>query len=137
MPQGAPSGTYIVKYRICQVSDMTNCKEAIVTIVVANDTPLKVFNAISGNGDNLNDGFIIEGIEAYPKNTLKIFNRWGVLVYEKEGYSNSDPFKGYANGKAIIAKDTKLPQGTYYYILEYVDGNNHSQQKSGWLYLKE
>ena len=137
VPQGAPSGTYIVKYRICQVSDMTNCKEAIVTIVVANDTPLKVFNAISGNGDNLNDGFIIEGIEAYPKNTLKIFNRWGVLVYEKEGYSNSDPFKGYANGKAIIAKDTKLPQGTYYYILEYVDGNNHSQQKSGWLYLKE
>ena len=137
VPQGAPSGTYIVKYRICQVSDMTNCKEAIVTIVVANDTPLKIFNAISGNGDNLNDGFIIEGIEAYPKNTLKIFNRWGVLVYEKEGYSNSDPFKGYANGKAIIAKDTKLPQGTYYYILEYVDGNNHSQQKSGWLYLKE
>ena len=77
VPQGAPSGTYIVKYRICQVSDMTNCKEAIVTIVVANDTPLKVFNAISGNGDNLNDGFIIQGIEAYPKNTLKIFNRWG------------------------------------------------------------
>ena len=136
VPQGTPSGTYIVKYRICQVANMNNCKEAIVTIVVANETPLKIFNAISVNGDNQNDTFVIQGIEAYPKNTLRIFNRWGVLVYEKEGYSNSEPFKGYSNAKGVIGKDSKLPQGTYYYTLEYLDGNNRSQQKSGWLYLK-
>ncbi|WP_390881365.1 gliding motility-associated C-terminal domain-containing protein [Capnocytophaga gingivalis] len=30
----------------------------------------------------------------------------------------------------------KLPQGTYYYILEYENSNNQTQTKSGWLYLK-
>ncbi|WP_455005101.1 T9SS type B sorting domain-containing protein, partial [Capnocytophaga gingivalis] len=65
-----------------------------------------------------------------------IFNRWGVLVYEKEGYTNSEPFRGYSNGRSTIERGKKLPQGTYYYILEYENSHNQTQTKSGWLYLK-
>ena len=136
VPQGAISGTYHVTYRICLVSNPSVCKDARVTIVVLNDEPLTFYNGISSNGDGYNDGFIIKNIELYPKNNLKIFNRWGVLVYEKDGYTNTDPFKGYSTGRTTVGKDGKLPQGTYYYILEYLDVNKNTQQKSGWLYLK-
>ena len=133
---GTPSGRYIVKYRISQVSDRNNYKEAVVTIVVSNEIPLVFHNGISVNGDGKNDGFVIEGIEYYPDNVLRIFNRWGVLVYEKERYGNSDPFVGLSNGRATVSKDTKLPQGTYYYLLEYTDLKGNRQEKTGWLYLK-
>jgi hypothetical protein len=29
----------------------------------------------------------IEGIEKYPDNYLRIYNRWGTLVFEEKGYS--------------------------------------------------
>ncbi|WP_164462324.1 T9SS type B sorting domain-containing protein [Capnocytophaga canimorsus] len=32
--------------------------------------------------------------------------------------------------------DKKLPQGTYYYVIEYVDKNNQTKRKGSWLYIK-
>ena len=136
VPQGAPAGTYRVRYNLCMSQQASVCDDAIVTIVVAKEDPIVIYNGISSNGDGKNDGFRIEGIENYRKNTLKIFNRWGVLVYQKEGYTNADPFTGYSNGRSTIESGKKLPQGTYYYILEYENSNNQTQTKSGWLYLK-
>ena len=136
VPQGAPAGTYRVRYNLCMSQQSSVCDDAVVTIVVSKEDPIEIYNGISTNGDGKNDGFRIEGIENYRKNTLKIFNRWGVLVYQKEGYTNSDPFTGYSNGRSTIESGKKLPQGTYYYILEYENSNNQTQTKSGWLYLK-
>ena len=136
VPQGAPAGTYRVRYNLCMSQQTSVCDDAVVTIVVAKEDPIEIYNGISANGDGKNDGFRIEGIENYRKNTLKIFNRWGVLVYQKEGYTNADPFTGYSNGRSTIESGKKLPQGTYYYILEYENSNNQTQTKTGWLYLK-
>ena len=136
VPQGAPAGTYRVRYNLCMSQQSSVCDDAVVTIVVSKEDPIEIYNGISTNGDGKNDGFRIEGIENYRKNTLKIFNRWGVLVYQKEGYTNADPFTGYSNGRSTIESGKKLPQGTYYYILEYENSNNQTQTKSGWLYLK-
>ena len=136
VPQGAPAGTYRVRYNLCMSQQTSVCDDAVVTIVVSEEDPIEIYNGISANGDGKNDGFRIEGIENYRKNTLKIFNRWGVLVYQKEGYTNADPFTGYSNGRSTIESGKKLPQGTYYYILEYENSNNQTQTKSGWLYLK-
>ena len=136
VPQGAPAGTYRVRYNLCMSQQSSVCDDAVVTIVVSEEDPIEIYNGISTNGDGKNDGFRIEGIENYRKNTLKIFNRWGVLVYQKEGYTNSDPFTGYSNGRSTIESGKKLPQGTYYYILEYEDSNDQSHTEKGWLYLK-
>ena len=136
IPQGANVGTYRVRYNLCMAQQLSVCDDAVVTIVITKDKPLIIYNGISTNEDGKNDGFRIEGIENYRKNTLKIFNRWGVLVYQKEGYTNADPFTGYSNGRSTIESGKKLPQGTYYYILEYENSNNQTQTKSGWLYLK-
>ena len=136
IPQGAPAGEYTLKYNLCMKDHPTICAEAKVKIVILEDKPIVIHNGISANGDGVNDGFMIEHIEGYPKNNLKIFNRWGVLVYEKDGYTNSEPFDGHSNGRATISADSKLPQGTYYYILEYQDTAEQTHTKKGWLYLK-
>ena len=136
IPQGTPVGVYDLEYNLCMKEHPGVCKTAKVRVEVIKDKPLTIYNGVSADGDGHNDYFKIDGIEYYPKNNLKIFNRWGVLVYEKDGYSNNEPFDGHSNGRATISADSKLPQGTYYYILEYEDSDDQSHTEKGWLYLK-
>ena len=136
MPQGAPVKEYEFTYDLCIKGHPGACKTATIKVEVIKDKPLTIYNGVSADADGHNDYFKIDGIEYYPKNNLKIFNRWGVLVYEKDGYSNEAPFDGHSNGRATISADSKLPQGTYYYILEYEDSDDQSHTEKGWLYLK-
>ncbi|KAF2341059.1 gliding motility-associated C-terminal domain-containing protein [Flavobacterium tistrianum] len=95
----------------------------------------EVYNAISANGDGLNDSFFIKGIDCYPDNKVKIYNRYGVIVYEKNGYDNvTNPFQGFSDGRATVARGNKLPTGTYFYTLEY-DSNGRKVEKAGYLYV--
>ncbi|WP_152973231.1 DUF7507 domain-containing protein, partial [Lacinutrix mariniflava] len=91
---------------------------------------LVIFNEISPNGDGDNDNFVIQGLQNYPNNTLRIYNRWGNIVYEKYRYQND--FKGISEGRATVKKEDELPVGTYYYLLDLGDGSN---AKAGWLYI--
>ena len=62
---------------------------------------------ISPNGDGKNDRLVFKGLYLRKiPNHLSIYNRWGTLVYEMESYDNT--FTG-----------TSLPDGTYYYILDF------------------
>jgi gliding motility-associated-like protein len=83
------------------------------------------------NGDGKNDGFEIRNIEYYPDNHLKIFNRWGNLVYQKDGYLNE--FIGYSNTGDAAGKE-KLPSGTYYVVLDW--GDKKSEVYTGYLLLQ-
>ncbi|SHJ65639.1 gliding motility-associated C-terminal domain-containing protein [Aquimarina spongiae] len=93
------------------------------------DGDLEIFTAVSPNGDGLNDTFIIQGIAQFPNNELSIFNRWGVMVYNKKGYDNS--WAGISEGRATIAKGEELPVGTYYYVLK-IEGQ---KDQAGYLYI--
>ena len=136
IPQGTPVKVYELTYNLCIKDNPEVCKAAKIKVEVIKDKPLTIYNGVSADGDGHNDYFKIDGIEYYPKNNLKIFNRWGVLVYEKDGYTNNQPFDGHSNGRVTISADSKLPQGTYYYVLEYEDSNDQSHTEKGWLYLK-
>ncbi len=87
-------------------------------------------NGISRNGDSQNDYFHIDCIEQFESNNVKIFNRAGTLVYEADGYDNSNIyFDGTSNrGLSLIGKD--VPDGTYYFI---VDKRNGSKPIAGYL----
>ncbi|MEL6812127.1 MAG: gliding motility-associated C-terminal domain-containing protein, partial [Bacteroidota bacterium] len=89
-----------------------------------------VYNEFSPNGDGVNDAFVIDCITQFPGNVVRIYNRWGNIVYEKENYDNS--FVGISNGRATYAVDEELPVGTYYYI---IDLNNGMEPRAGWLYI--
>lgn len=88
--------------------------------VILDDHKVEVFNVITPNNDGIHDVLTIKGIENYPNNTLKIYNRWGVLVYATKAYdTNSNYFDGTSDARATVSQDKKLPSGTYFYILEY------------------
>ncbi len=100
--------------------------------------PFEIFNGVTPNGDNLNDYFIIEGINEFPNNNVKIFNRWGVLVWETDGYEdnvNGNVFKGRSNARATIREGEDLPTGTYFYILTFPAENPGQNSYTGYLYL--
>ncbi|MFK8296256.1 gliding motility-associated C-terminal domain-containing protein [Capnocytophaga canimorsus] len=122
-------------YELCDAAG--NCASATVTIEVVAGGDITPYNAISINDDGSNDVFYIKGIEGYPNNTVRIYNRWGVKVFEAHGYNNTTKaFRGISNGRVTVDVDKKLPQGTYYYVIEYVDKNNQTKRKGSWLYIK-
>jgi len=66
-----------------------------------------------------------------PNNSIQIFNRFGLKVFEMNNYSNE--FTGYATtNNFVIAKDKGLASGVYFYIL-YLDDIDLNFQ--GFLYL--
>jgi gliding motility-associated-like protein len=106
-------------YNACDDGEPSLCASAEVIITVE-DVPLKVYNAVSPNGDDLNDYLYIEGIEYYPGNLLSIYDRYNNLVYETLDYNNDNiNWQGQAN-KGISTRD--LPGDTYFYILNPGDG---------------
>lgn len=105
------------------------------------DVSFVVYNAVSPNEDGLNDFFRIDGIELHPNNSVTIFNRWGVQVYETKGYGNTangNVFKGVSEGRTTVSKNEKLPAGTYFYVIEVVKEFDASiTKKSGYLYIND
>ncbi|MFW0739989.1 gliding motility-associated C-terminal domain-containing protein, partial [Flavobacterium sp. T12S277] len=106
------------------------------TVLKIEGCSIEVFNAVSPNADGSNDLFYVRGLECYPENSVEIYNRWGVLVFERDNYNNSDrAFKGISEGRVTINASAELPVGTYYYILKYKDYNSTGHQKAGYLYI--
>jgi gliding motility-associated-like protein/uncharacterized repeat protein (TIGR01451 family) len=84
-------------------------------LLVPNTNTLFIPEGFSPDGDNINPFFVIKGLPQSGENALTIFNRWGNKVYYNGNYDNS--WDGTPNVSGTLGKD-KLPQGTYYYILE-------------------
>jgi len=155
VPTHTPAGTYTLNYELC-IENLTICDATTVEVIVPDNptppappkpqedetaTPTNVlipYNAISLNNDNKNDYFHIEGIEKYPDNIVRIYNKEGLKVFEVTGYDNKNQsFKGFTQGEVSVKKSLELPVGTYFYFIEYTDENHQLQRKKGWLYLKK
>ena len=76
---------------------------------------LNVPEGISPNNDRKNDFLVIPCIEDYPENNLKIFNRYGIQIYEASSYLNT--WDGKAN-MGFPNTSKLLPIGTYFYVLD-------------------
>jgi gliding motility-associated-like protein/uncharacterized repeat protein (TIGR01451 family) len=102
---------------------------------------IAIYNGVTPNNDGKNDFFWIENIDAYPGNDMKIYNRWGVLVWESRGYDETNNvFRGYANVGSASGSGNLLPTGTYFYVLSF-DANsqpiNGQSAYTGYLYLNQ
>ena len=100
----------------------------------------EIFNAVSADENGENDFFFVSGISDWPDNTVQIFNRWGVKVFETSGYGGSNDqenvFRGYSDGRQTVAPETLLPTGTYYYIITFNGPDNPGKNSyAGYLYL--
>jgi len=97
------------------ITDMNGCSVSdSVNIEPKNESCLIIPNAISPNGDMINDVWNIGMIELYPEMEIKIFNRWGESLWKSEkGYPV--PWNGTSNG-------SPLPIDSYHYIIDLHNG---------------
>ncbi len=103
---------------------------------MTDDDELEVFNVVTPNGDGIHDELTIRNIENYPNNTVKIYNRWGVLVFVTRAYNTTgNVFNGTSEGRVTVDQDNKLPVGTYFYIIDYEDLTGNMRQLSGYIYI--
>ena len=107
---------------------------------IINPGDVVIYNGVTPDGDGLNDYFIIDNIQLFPNNSVRIFDRWGVEVFKTTNYDSSgNVFNGFSDARATIDKSAKLPTGTYYYIVEYEYTNDNESQmikKAGFLHLE-
>ena len=97
---------------------------------------IEVFNVLTPNGDGIHDVLKINGLDAYPNNTIRIYNRWGVLVYVTKSYNTvGNVFDGTSEGRVTVDKENKLPVGTYFYVLEFEDNTGEMNTLSGYIYI--
>lgn len=100
------------------------------------EADIEVFNVVTPNGDGIHDVLAIRGLEDYPNNTIRIYNRWGVQVYVTKAYdTQGNVFDGTSEGRVTIDKENKLPVGTYFYILDFEDNTGAMKSLTGYIYL--
>lgn len=103
---------------VVTITDINGCNYVDSVLVTLLEDPLANFKAVSiitPNNDGDNDVLEFIGLEAFPENTLRIYSRWGNVVFEAFDYqSKGELFDGTRNGE-------RLPPDTYYYILTFED----------------
>jgi len=83
-------------------------------------------NSFTPNNDGKNDVFALIGKTVDMVKSLRIYNRWGELIFERTNFSIDDRAATW-NGKH---KGVLVPQGTYIYMAQL-------QCDAGEVYSKE
>jgi gliding motility-associated-like protein len=92
-----------------EVQDVCGKTISLNPIYVYNQCPLEAPNVMTVDGNGVNDVFIVQHLEDYDAVQLRIFNRWGNLIYENEAYQND------WSGTDLSGK--KLVDGVYFYTV--------------------
>ncbi len=88
--------------------------------IVSSGREIQVGDAVTPNGDGVNDYLPIEGLRNFPDNEIHIANASGRIVFEAKPYRND--FRGYANHGSQL-----LPKGVYYYVFIYTSGGTRKK----------
>lgn len=94
---------------------------------VCDTIEVNVSEAITPNGDGINDTWFINNIQNYPNNSVKVYNRWGDLIFSKNNYQND------WNGSYTKGGDNNSISSSYYYQID-LDGNG-SIEHQGWIFI--
>ncbi|WP_423147159.1 gliding motility-associated C-terminal domain-containing protein [Rubrolithibacter danxiaensis] len=89
------------------------CESERTTVKVEVSSDIKIPNTFTPNADGRNDTWLITHLENYPDIHIRIYDRYGGLVFQSIGYHT--PFEGKRNGEDLAA-------GTYYYIIDFKKG---------------
>lgn len=83
-----------------EVNGCVATDQVLVNVVI----PITVFNTFTPNGDGFNDVWRIPGIERFPDAEVRVFSRWGQVVYRTRGFTEWD--------------GGNVPEAVYYYVIE-------------------
>jgi len=108
-------------------------------IDLGNGETFLIPNAFSPNGDNINDKFVITGIEAKQESKLEVFNRWGTMVYRSSGQNYNNEWDGKSTESSMVSAGDDLPNGTYFYVFSVkinIEGKVVTREYSGYIELR-
>lgn len=88
---------------------------------------INVSEAITPNGDGVNDTWKIYNIENHPNSVVRVFNRWGSQIFFAHNYQNN------WDGSYQNNVDTLPESSSYFYQID-LDGDGEVE-KEGWLYI--
>lgn len=116
-----------------QLTDEHDCSDEKTILIEVQGFDLSIddwegmFNAFSPNGDGINDSFSFVENNAISKFSVKIFNRWGTLVF-----SWTDPSFEW-NGLSFDGDN--LSEGVYYYYMNATGFDGKLYEKKGSISL--
>jgi len=119
-PQPYANPKFNTTYKVT-VTDSNGCVSFrdITVTVVCNNSNYFIPNTFTPNGDGMNDVFYVRGRAIERVQSLRIFNRWGQMVFERKNFSVNDPLAGWnglTNGKPADAD-------VYVYVAELICEN--------------
>jgi gliding motility-associated-like protein len=120
--------TYTV--RVKNVSGCT-AQDQVKISVTCNEANIFVPNTFTPNGDGMNDVFYIRGNGIFAVQSMRIFNRWGEMVFEKKNITANNPSDGW-NG---MYKGVLTSTDTYVYQLEVLCTNSKVLKYNGTISL--
>lgn len=129
LSKGLNTFLWTVRNGVCKLQDKIDI----------NVTGLEIPQGFSPNNDQINDIFIIKGLDLSNQDAeLKIVNGAGAEVFSTSNLNCPDCWKDW-DGKNSRGLD--LPEGTYYYLLKITSdpkngGNGQVFKKSGFIVLK-
>jgi gliding motility-associated-like protein len=98
------------------IIDNNQCELVLgpIMLIDTDELCLRIPNAITPNSDGINDTWIIEGLDKYPSNIVRVFNRWGQLMYY--GEFGAEPWDG------TTLEGHNAPTGNYLYVIDLYEG---------------
>ncbi|MDO5980835.1 gliding motility-associated C-terminal domain-containing protein [Flavivirga spongiicola] len=120
-PSDLPLGDYIFTYTATTMIDCVSSTEVTINlhdrciVFPCSSEDVIISKGVTPNGDQHNQFFAITGVENCDFIfNVKIFNRWGSLVFQSNNYQNN--WSGESSKNSLGSANT-LPSGTYYYIV--------------------
>jgi gliding motility-associated-like protein len=125
-PVASPRAT--TTYQVA-FSDINGCRNtgSIEVVVICRDANFYIPNTFSPNGDGSNDRFYPRGKGLYLIRALRVFNRWGEVVFENRNFAANDAMKGWDG----IFKGRKAQPDVYVYQIEILCDNGELIKLSG------
>lgn len=117
-PVARPQFTQTYTVTVTDSNTCSSTTEVTVSVVCTNENYF-VPNTFSPNDDGMNDVFYPRGRGLARVQSMRIFNRWGQIVFERKNFMANDPSMGW-NGRM---GGQPLPSDTYVYVIEFVCDN--------------
>jgi len=111
---------FTTKYHV-KVTDLNGCvsNRDLTVVVLCNNKNFFIPNTFSPNGDGSNDRFYPRGTGLDRIQALRIFNRWGEMVFEKRNFPANDAASGWDG----TYKGKTASSDTYIFMIDIICEN--------------
>jgi gliding motility-associated-like protein len=127
-PQPVAKPRVTTSYEVA-FSNADNCRnrDTVQVIVRCAEGNFFIPNTFSPNNDGNNDRFYPRGKGLYSVRALRVFNRWGEVVFERQNFQPNDASAGWDG----TYKGKRAQPDVYIYQLEFICDNGELIKLSG------